>query len=1733
MPQPERLSASNNVVFSSLTVTGGPIAGEPSASNYTGKAKLDADNNFCGLYGSHGYAFGPSGGSFSATARYTNAGTYYGKSIDVIVTASNPTYVDSYNNWKTSSDSENIRSYVGTDWYVFFPDNFANMFWSGGVSTCQWKFQFCYSNDSTHTPINIDNAYMTCWNLVKDGGGQEFASPITSAGWKGHAFVSDVTSITTGNYLGYDCYHATTADGGSKEAVTLDYSGKQTGVVIGDTVGWIGFSFDFAPLQTIYNVHYDGNGATSGQTSDQAMVLDRTYNLNTNGFSRIGYKFAYWKDGNGSTFTNRQQVKNLCTRNGDTKNLYAQWTPNKYIIRYNGNNATTGSMSDQNMTYDVASNLTTNTFKRTGYEWKGWAKSSTSAASYGQNASVKNLTSVDNGIVNLYASWEANKYIITFDKNSPAATGSMGQQQMQYDVTSNLRSNQFSRTGYTFAGWNTEPDGTGKSYSNQQEVMNLVDSNNGTITLYAQWIANGYTIAFDKNSTEANGSMSSMSMTYDTAKNLTANGFARPGYHFTSWNAKPDGTGTKYTDKQEVKNLTSTSDVTITLYAQWEENDPANITYITNDEQHAPLTLKNEKVRPKTGEASGSTAQVKTGYTFVEWDDANGNKLSTDKTFKPSRGTDGLWHTATYYAKTRPNKYKVHFDKGETNVSGIMNDQEMTYDVDANLTKNAFSREGYHWTGWSKAFSTKKDYDDTEMVKNLTDEDGATITLYARWETNNYTINYDKNATNVTGTMNQQKMRYGVSGKLISNKYSRAGYTFKNWNTTPDGTGTTYANQQEVNNLVSTNGGEITLYAQWSPNNYTIEFNANDTNNNHATGTMNDQVINYDATTPLAKNTYSRTGYTFKNWNTTANGTGKTYADMQEVRNLTDANGGTVTLYAQWSPNNYNIHYDKNNQSATGSMGDTKATYDKPTKLTKNAYMLTGYVFAGWNTKQDGTGTKYTDEQEITNLANDNGSIITLYAQWVAGSYHVIYNDNDDDNPDRPAKGLMPDQDMQYDQSVPLNANQYSREGYDFTGWNTNRDGNGTAFADKQEVKNLTTETNGYVTLYAQWKTKKYNVKFIIDGKTLNEQQIEWGNPATSPEVPARDGYTFAGWDKGYKNIKNDTVITGKYAPINYKVHYDKNNNAAEGTMNDQALIYDTRTVLAENAYTRTGYTWSGWNTKPDGTGTSYKDKQEVINLTSENGGTVTLYAQWSANDYVIRYHSNSGTGTMNDTRATYDTDIALERNTFTRTGYVWASWNTKPDGTGSSYRDAQTVRNLSSASGDVVDLYAVWDANQYIVRYDKNAVSASGSMSEQSMRYDEATNLTANGFSRAGYSFRGWTIAPGDNRVIAYEDKQVVKNLTAERGGVVTLYAVWDENAPVRIAYNVSDPDHGCVSSSEETIKPATGSAAGSTVSVSEGHHFAGWVDAAGENVGDAATFVPSRDDRDGLWHAGVFTALVVPNTYTVTFDKNNNSANGTMSDQAFTFNSPSALEKCGFERPGYEFAGWCLSPDGSGEAFTDGQVVSNLSSVDCGTVRLFAQWLPVGYVVRFDTNDFGLRAPVSGSMSDQAFTFDESQALERCAFSSEAYEFAGWCLSPDGSGEMFADGQVVGNLSSVDGDVVTLFARWRLRDFNVRFVDGFGAVLSEQRVSCGDSAVEPARPSRDGFVFAGWDTSFDRVTSDLTVTARWDAVANDLIETSDTDATRVLIPITLVVLLTSSIVTTTIIRRKQQKQK
>ncbi len=160
---------------------------------------------------------------------------------------------------------------------------------------------------------------------------------------------------------------------------------------------------------------------------------------------------------------------------------------------------------------------------------------------------------------------------------------------------------------------------------------------------------------------------------------------------------------------------------------------------------------------------------------------------------------------------------------------------------------------------------------------------------------------------------------------------------------------------------------------QPQPTGYTVTFDGNG-----GSGTMANQSFDYDEKKALAANSFTRTGHAFTGWNTKADGSGTPYTDEQEVKNLTDTDGGTVTLYAQWKPSTYAVALYPNEGTIALGKAVTQYTYGMGATLpTAEDITRGGYAFKGWYEDSGFSGSPVT---EITSA--DTGAK-TYYAKWV------------------------------------------------------------------------------------------------------------------------------------------------------------------------------------------------------------------------------------------------------------------------------------------------------------------------------------------------------------------------------------------------------------------------------------------------------------------------------------------------------------------------------------------------------------------------------------------------------------------------------------------------------------------------------------------------------------------------------------------------------------------------------
>ena len=266
-----------------------------------------------------------------------------------------------------------------------------------------------------------------------------------------------------------------------------------------------------------------------------------------------------------------------------------------YTLAFDSNGGG-GVMPDQTKNYGEALTLNPNEYTKTGYTFSGW-KELKSGAVYPDKATLtEDFTVIDGETVPLYAQWRANNYSVRFDGNT-ADGGSMGDQAMTYDEAASLTTNSYTKTGYTFTGWNTQADGEGTAYGDGQNVVNLTTTDGEVVKLYAQWQANNYSVRFDGNTADG-GSMGDQAMTYDEAADLELNSYTKMGYTYKGWNTQPDGSGTAYTDGEEVSNLTTADGETVLLYAQWRLRTPSIVTSQSAGKHGDTVTVTGEDFEP-------------------------------------------------------------------------------------------------------------------------------------------------------------------------------------------------------------------------------------------------------------------------------------------------------------------------------------------------------------------------------------------------------------------------------------------------------------------------------------------------------------------------------------------------------------------------------------------------------------------------------------------------------------------------------------------------------------------------------------------------------------------------------------------------------------------------------------------------------------------------------------------------------------------------------------------------------------------------------------------------------------------------------------------------------------------------------------------------------------------------------------------------------------------------------
>ncbi len=1091
-----------------------------------------------------------------------------------------------------------------------------------------------------------------------------------------------------------------------------------------------------------------------------------------------------------------------------------------------------------------------------------------------------------------------------------------------------------------------------------------------------------------------------------------------------------------------------------------------------------------------TTAASGITGTVKVTGINGTVTDACGNTASVSS-ISANNSVPNFRMYPTYAVSLNPN--------GGTIIDG--NFGRYTYSVGATLPTN-IEKTGHNFEGWFASESLTG-----SPVAEIYPTDMGNKTFYAKWSPKNFKVTLVGNGAELSSDIDVTTHVYGTALQLPV--LEKPGYTFYGWYPNAELTG------DPVYSIGATDMGDKTFYAKWTTNTYYIAYNPAGADGSEP---MPNSACTYDAESPLAANTYTRTGYEFLGWATAAQASSITYTDGQSVKNLTDVNSEVVELFAVWKPNTYTVTFSQGEPTTLGT-ASIEATYDAPLQVVICPDSV-GYAFGGYFTEENGGGVQYyTYEGKSAVARYKNTSDITLYAFWTVRDYVISFNNNG---------GTITTDDYatSYHYGTEVTLPAIKKDGCTFGGWFANVNCTGTA------VTKIASSEYGDKTFYAKWNPITYGITLHENGGTIitgNVANYTFGVGAVLPSYSnmERDGHMFAGW---YDNelCEGDAVSMVSVAEFGNKefwAKWEENGyfvtlHTNGGTINSGNVVlykYGRRTELPSNV-TKTGYDFAGWYDNASCEGAA------VTEIKAADLGDKQFWARWKEKDYPITFHTNGGT--INNVVVdsyTYTVGVVLPADV-TQRGYLfrgwydneqrtgnpvtlisttefgerefWADWSvvdyditlnynggtigdddvpatyrigseiTLPVPTREGYTFGgwytnsayvgEAVQAISSTEIGNKEFWAKWNVNSYTVTLEANGGTInSGNVANYTYGYGIPLPSDV---TKTGYTFDGW-----------YADKDCatarVTRISESKTGNLTFYANWNVNS-----YIVTLETNGGVINSGNVERYTYGKGATLPTNITrDGYTFGGWYTNS-SYLGSAVQSISSNEIGDKAFYANWLV-----NSYSITFEPNGGTINnGNVKNYIYgtTVILPSDVTKTGFT-----FDGWYDNAEFEGER------VAMISSVELGNKAFYANWIVNTYKVTLVTNE----GTIAEGQNIERYEYGKGATLPTDV-TKEGYTFAGWY-----SNSSYIGSTILSILSSETGDK-TFYAKWTINEYKVSvdYSKIMGTVIGEGYVEYKSTATLKA-VANEGYEFIGWNNGElkdERIQ--LTVTKDTTLVAN-----------------------------------------
>ena len=951
-------------------------------------------------------------------------------------------------------------------------------------------------------------------------------------------------------------------------------------------------------------------------------------------------------------------------------------------------------------------------------------------------------------------------HTIRYDANG--GYGAPGNQTKTMGVDLWLSSTTPSRSQYVFKGWNTQANGSGTSYSPGQQFYPDADT-----TLYAQWEE-------------------------DTS------------YQYLDVNGVLDG--------NQANNTDGMGKFDVYINGQLVSDPSGSIDFYDKYKVGSKYEIKN--IRPNSGisydHASPGLSGTITGYTSINLYFNTGYTLSIDPnggTYKGSSGVTTVNHlspgaTITVDSPTRPGykfggyeKSNESYQSYASNTGWTTSHEENvgTYSrsYDGSITYNEAPDGGYYRTNhvWRGIDSATDNYNCISFP-TYTAQAGHTykisgeVWISERPSGGSFALNFYHGDSSNDWKHCMWGISEGWTGKWVKFSIERTFDTttndarFEIWTSNLKGltgnisfwlqglkiTDETTGNDVSMTKIAM-GDSDIKLTARWIPLHSTLSYDAQGGSLGSVKST--DNPNNYkivDNGAYFIQSGLNTSRYLHQRTNGQLNLDNAT--DVLTWNGYSSDSKQTLWTFERYKNTPYYYIINNFNGKAMNLSGDGPDDLSgKPIELWKqyDANNEDNFDFL-WYFKDTGDGyvniyNKMTNKAlDITNGEDADGVVLQQYApngtasqKFKLVNYSQVY---------------FPTREKYANNNIYINSATPVKKGCKFLGWNTKEDGSGKTY----QPGNLydVNQDGGNVTLYAQWEKEKYTATVKLNGGSYNGSTKDftiskYPGEEISIGAPTRSKHNFTGYKltmdnndgdaptsvtqsaSGFKGIMQmgNFTLNAQWTPWKHTVHYNANGGDQNSVPTDQTKTFDQAMILSDKKPTRHGYNFVRWNTKADGTGTSYEVKSNYNH--DQNGGTVTLYAIWTPWVHTVHYDANGGdqNSVPNDQKKTYGQSMNVATKVPTRNEYKFLGWTTGKDGSGTFYNPGDAYYH--DQNGQTVTLYAKW-IQLYTVKYDGNqpaikGVTVTGSVANQTQGQDESVNLQNNNFKNNSGIFKDWSV--------------------------------------------------------------------------------------------------------------------------------------------------------------------------------------------------------------------------------------------------------------------------------------------------------------------------------------------------------------------------------------------------------